>query len=473
MKFTLPEIDSRKPKKPSSAPPRQALSALLPSTSISHPPATPIEPIKSLLVTIFDFNGSPEYYEHMSPFLDTNALHLICIHTAEFQQITPVDIEEIFTENYDLSSHPLLAQLFQLLQLLCEKVTEKNGIIIIPIATCIDLYDKRSTQDRIRALDKINKFFKFYLQSRADRIKHDIEQIHSLQNISSSLSDRLKTYNSLLNLNIKIESCQPISSLSYQGIYELNQTIQHCILTQKSIFPHIDRVLPTLWADANQYIESLADHLPVPYLLWENFATHIISKHGLGNIINEITMSLHDQGKILVINEIGTKNRIVFLRPLWLGDLLSLLYHLEIDDQSDGCFSVDFLRSLWNHLIHRKEYFYQLCINLMRFLLIGYPKMSKKQLKTLFDCEDKNEMKFDSIILPYYLPWIETNQIEDEKKLFFEDLTHHVHIRYQSSKLPLGFFHRYSVSSIFKLDIIYIKHWNNMIIGKHDEKQVK
>ncbi|CAF4404783.1 unnamed protein product, partial [Adineta steineri] len=95
--------------------------------------------------------------------------------------------------------------------------------------------------------------------------------MNSLSTISSSVSYRLKTYTSLLNINIQIEPCQPISSLIYEGFHELNQKIQYCISTHKIIFPHIDRILPTLWIDTNRYIESLADQLSIPYLSWENF----------------------------------------------------------------------------------------------------------------------------------------------------------------------------------------------------------
>jgi hypothetical protein len=322
----------------------------------------------------------------------------------------------------------------------------------------------------MQALDKINQFFKLYLQSRIERIQSQIKQIDSLPIISSSLSDRMKTYNILLNLRIQIEPCQPISCLSYQGIDELHRTIQNCILTQKTIIsPHIDRILPTLWANTNQYIESLADHLPVPYLFWENFTAYIINKHGLFNLINEITMSLQDQGKILVINEIGTMNRIVFLRPLWLGDLLSSLFHPEFDHQS-GYLHLDDIRSLWNNLLHKKDYFYHLWLTLMRFLLIAYPKVNKKQLKYLLNTKDKNEIKFDYIIIPYYLPLIDPLQERDD---FYNKIIHHVNVRYQSSMLPLGFFHRYSVSAIFKFDIIYHKHWNNFILGEYEDKQVQ
>ncbi|CAF0832011.1 unnamed protein product [Adineta steineri] len=458
---------------------RKRLSNLSPSQS-----SIPLESIKSLPLTIFDFNGTSKYYEYMSSFIDTNALHLVCIHIVDFYQTTPVDIKEVFNETFDITSYPILRELFQILQLLFEKVTKTNGIVIIPIATHIDLYDKQSKEDITQALDKINKFFKYYLQFRINRIKTEIERMNSLSTISSSVSYRLKTYTSLLNTNIQIEPCQPISSLIYEGFHELNQKIQYCISTHKTIFPHIDRILPTLWIDTNRYIESLADQLSIPYLSWENFTNHIINKNGLSHLINDITMSLSDEGKILVLNEIGTTNRIVFLRPLWLGDLLFSLFHIdnpsELKYQSYikeyhkyGRLHSDLVRLLWINLLHKKEYFYQLWFNLMRFLLIAYPKINKKQLNNFYTIEEKNNIKFDYAIVPYYLPLINSNEQEDKKQIFQKQLTNIVSIRYTSSMLPLGFFHQYSVSAILKLDIIYIEHWNNFILGEYEQDHVK
>ncbi|CAF3587059.1 unnamed protein product [Rotaria sordida] len=463
---------------------RFSIVSLKQSTLLSSITPMSLESIKSLPLTIYDFNGSPEYYQYISTFIDTNALHFICIHTVDFDKKTPRNIEEVFNDTFDITLYPIIQQLFQILQILCEKITKTNALIILPIATCIDLYDKQSKQDKIQSLDKINKFFQLYLQLRINRIKHEIEQIKCLQTIPPSLSDRLKTYNCLLNNNIQIESCQAISSLTCQGINELNQRIQHCILTQNTIFPHINRILPTLWAETNRYIESLADDLPVPYLSWEHFTSHIINKHGLSNLINDIAMSLCEQGKILILNEIGTKNRIVFLRPVWLGDLLSSLFHHDNffesihqlyrkEYEQCGRLHLDLIHSLWINLLHKKEYFYHVWNILMRFLLIAYPKINKKQLKNFLNSEEKNEIKFDYFIVPCYLPFINLNEQEEEKRHFFKQIINKVNIRYQSSMLPLGFFHRFSVLAILKSDVIYIKHWNNFIIGEHKEKQVK
>ena len=125
------ESEQRKGKK-------SRIQSVLPSSSL------PIETIKTLPVTIFDFNGNEHSYEQLSPFLDTKALHLVCVHAIEFQQGTPKDIGEIFQETFDGSMYPMIEQLLRILQLLCEKVTEKNRLMILPVATHMDLIEQRS-----------------------------------------------------------------------------------------------------------------------------------------------------------------------------------------------------------------------------------------------------------------------------------------------------------------------------------------
>lgn len=377
---------------------------------------------------------------------------------------------------------------------------------------------------RNEAIEKLNEFFKLYLQYRIDHIKQKMELIHSLPIISSSLSDRLKIYTSLLNLNIQIESCQPISSFTFQGIDELHRTIQQSVLTQKLIFPSVDRILPALWAEANHYIESLADSLPLPYLLWDNFSEKVISKRGLPHLINDIAMSLYDEGKILVLNEISSTDRVVFLRPSWLTDLLYNLYRHDmittyLDYEKNELFSLnnltesrfqvykkeflqygllhsDLLRSLWCDILPKKELFYHLWFTLMRFLLVAYPKMSKEQLKRFINIQtsdssmrsersfnhfidvkqnpdDRGDIKFDYAIVPYYLPLINSIEQEDELKRFNNRLRNLITIRYTSQAFPLGFFNQFSVSMILKLNIIYKKHWKNFLLGEHEEKNVR
>jgi len=149
------EMDTRKRRTPSAQTSKRPTSAskqpqptILTPPTVPLPPIVPPEPIKILPLTIFDLNGSSEYYEHMVPFIDTSALHLICIHTADFHQTTPATIEDIFNGTFDISSSTIITQLFQLLQILCDKATKTRAIMILPIATCIDLYDKRPQEDK-------------------------------------------------------------------------------------------------------------------------------------------------------------------------------------------------------------------------------------------------------------------------------------------------------------------------------------
>jgi hypothetical protein len=151
------EKDTRKRRNPSAQTSKQPVSVSNqpplpflppPPSTVPATPSIPPELIKVLPLTIYDFNGSPEYYEHMSLFIDTNALYFICIQTADFHQSTPANIEDIFNGKFDRSSSDILKQLFQLLQLLSEKATKTHAIVILPIATCIDLYDKRPKEDK-------------------------------------------------------------------------------------------------------------------------------------------------------------------------------------------------------------------------------------------------------------------------------------------------------------------------------------
>lgn len=153
------EMDTRKRKNPPGHISKRPISAskqpvplLVPTSPLLPPlpptPVIPSEPIKVLPLTIYDFNGSSEYYEHMSPFIDTNALHLLCIHTVDFHRNTPATIEDIFNGQFDIKSSMILTQLFQLLQLLCDKATKTRAITIIPIATCIDLYDSHPKEHK-------------------------------------------------------------------------------------------------------------------------------------------------------------------------------------------------------------------------------------------------------------------------------------------------------------------------------------
>jgi hypothetical protein len=87
--------------------------------------------------------------------------------------------------------------------------------------------------------------------------------------------------------------------------------------------------------------------------------------------------------------------------------------------------------------------------------------------------DDREEIKFDYAVVPYYLPFIHRNEQRDEMKRFNNCLINIITIRYISQSLPLGFFHRFSVSAILRLNIIYKKHWNNFIVGEHEEKDIR
>lgn len=136
-----PSLASAKPSRQT-----RSNSAKTNANKASSTPPKPPEPLRSLPLTVLDLNGSPKHYEHLSVYIDTNSLHLICVHTLEFHRATPKEIEEIFTGTFSVASSTIINELIQILQLLCEKATKKTPIIILPVATCIDLFDKQPKQ---------------------------------------------------------------------------------------------------------------------------------------------------------------------------------------------------------------------------------------------------------------------------------------------------------------------------------------
>lgn len=117
-------------------------------TFVTPPSSSILESKKPLPLTIFDFNGSVEHYEHISIFIDTRALHIICIHAMDFNKQTPTNIEDVFKENFDIQSYPMIKQLFQILKILCEKIANTGALMILPIATFIDVYDKQYKHEK-------------------------------------------------------------------------------------------------------------------------------------------------------------------------------------------------------------------------------------------------------------------------------------------------------------------------------------
>ena len=147
--FQRNESESRKRRNPVNSMSKSALLNAIPSATPLVPAPVPGgDAIKVVPLTLFDFNGSPEYYDHISTFLDTHALHLICIPTTEFHEVAPKTMEDLFNGKFDLSSSSILSQLLHVLQFLCDKASKTRAIMILPIATRIDLYDTRSPQDR-------------------------------------------------------------------------------------------------------------------------------------------------------------------------------------------------------------------------------------------------------------------------------------------------------------------------------------
>ena len=442
----------------------------------------------ALPVTVFDFGGSPAYHPYLPTLAGSTAVYLLCISAVEFHRETADETNEVTSSSSTIT---------RLLQVLTESVATTRSLIILPVATGMDLYGKRPAKDkysialvlsssndldcRTEVLEKIDQFFQLDLRHRLDQIRREIDRIDSLPTISNAQSSRRQIYQSRVDLHpIEIKPCQPLSALTCEGVRDLRRNIEKCVVSDKRSFPHVDRILPALWIDAYDYLESLGDQLPVPYLAWEDFHDRLDKTYGLGSDIDEITVSLIEQGKILVLNDLDTSERLVVLRPAWLAELLSSLLCREtlvhctrssnVNDLLErGLLHWTLLCSLWSDLLHSDDDIHRVWFTLMRFLGLGYPRVNGTQQSTSLPSALTD---FDAAVIPHYLPLIPSHEHEQITSGFLQQSTSSVSICYSSVTLPPGFFHRYCVSAVLRLNVICINHWNDLLLGQDADQQV-
>ena len=101
--------------------------------------------IRLIPLTIADFNGSAEFYQYFRSFIDARSLFIICIGAVEFdQRTTNKQIEDLFLS----STCRETVELLDLLQLICDRASKNRAILIVPVVTGIDLYDKQNKSNR-------------------------------------------------------------------------------------------------------------------------------------------------------------------------------------------------------------------------------------------------------------------------------------------------------------------------------------
>lgn len=98
---------------------------------------------RSIPLSIYDFNGSSEYFDYFHPFINPKSLFLFCFHSIEFDEATKFGVEKLFDRPTKSTE-----EMFDLLQLIFDRATPTQPIVIVPLLTFIDLYDSRAKNNR-------------------------------------------------------------------------------------------------------------------------------------------------------------------------------------------------------------------------------------------------------------------------------------------------------------------------------------
>lgn len=293
------------------------------------------EASKSLQLNIIDLSGHPFYlYPHYFT-CEQPAIFVLAFNMSEYS-------EDRFQDDIGAWIDWIIAK--------------NNKLVLIVVGTQMD----KLSVSKCRQISRVvEKQISSYLEEHRSLIKHEMDVIEERPHISTSLSDQLKCYMTLLQANFSVhDTVISTSALKFKGFDKLCDAIVE-IASDTQLFPDVLREIPTFWVDVENYLEDKGFNMVIPIMPWESYAEEISRKFGMKHLLESITQYLHDVGKVLWFSNIPSLKDFVFIRPTWLFDIFRLIMrhdlHTTLDyNQSDSFRSHGFNRTRFQQL--KKEF---------------------------------------------------------------------------------------------------------------------
>ncbi|KAL8598916.1 hypothetical protein ACOMHN_015495 [Nucella lapillus] len=183
-------------------------------------------------------------------------------------------------------------------------MTKSNRLVVILVATQGD----RVTEQRALSItQQVREQLDSHLLSRQQMLESRIREIESRPVISPTLSEQLKTSMRLLQASVTVHSDVIItSSKTFTGFGRLKEALE-ALANDRALFPHVMRVIPTFWVEVENWVEERGNSLLVPVMQWEAFSQ-----------------------EVLWFSNVPSLKDLVFLRPVWVFDLLKLLFRHDL-----------------------------------------------------------------------------------------------------------------------------------------------
>ncbi|XP_071163280.1 malignant fibrous histiocytoma-amplified sequence 1 homolog isoform X1 [Mytilus edulis] len=471
--------------------------------SIDYEPEGDEEQGKSLNLCIWDFCGHAFYrYPHYL-FFEQPSIAILTF-----------DMKAYSSEEFD----DLIASWFDWM------MAKTNKIVTILVGTHGDLLTKAQQND---VIEDVKKQLAEYKDTRARSINERIQAFRKPgMKLSKALSEHLVVLSKLQYSFDHLRVPNTIimtSSKQFVGFDLLRQEIEK--LARSDNFPNVMQEIKTFWVDAEDYIEEKGVTMVQPVMTFEEFRNEVDEKFGMRRMINAMTEYLHEKGKVLNFSQTPSLKEYVFVRPLWLFELLRQIYHHDISNVlsyektnsfkavgmstnrfertksellSEGVIDRELLQGMIGDLVptDMNDIFDDVIKILLEGFCIGYPvaKLKESSQGTAkynhhVKQDDKGKMKIQKILIP----WLRKIGEPEDMKEKWQRLSERKNIRILCKfpiYFPPGFFETLCIrihqkktrtdypDKIKKMDsqekvkMNFMAHWGGGIHARNDEHKV-
>jgi GTPase SAR1 family protein len=187
---------------------------------------------RSLNLAVWDFSGNSQYLYSSYIFLQQPSLVWLVFDLSTYE-------DERFAETLGCWIDWIIAK--------------TNHFVAIIVGTQVD---KLRPKNVTEICEKVGEKIKQHLQNHNDLIEREIKKIESKPHISPALSEQLKRYIALKKMEPRIfPQVVPVSAKAGAEMENLMEATKSMAM-DKTIFPEVLKVIPSLWANVEYYIED-------------------------------------------------------------------------------------------------------------------------------------------------------------------------------------------------------------------------
>ncbi|OAF65529.1 hypothetical protein A3Q56_06767 [Intoshia linei] len=295
----------------------------------SHSIKNSIKQMSTIDYTFSDFSGNESYYYPNLYFLYEGAMSVIIFNPLDLMTVDLYDCIGRYIDMITTKWNRIVCLIIATHMDVLDQY-DKNGVIISKKQNIHPKYNNLKPEVVVKIkykLDQLLTYTNGLMQKFKENIKTRISKIENNDHISTALSEQLKQYISLLKREIHIDKRSPFrwKVNSQESIDDLTSLLIS-IKNNNQLYPNCLKPVSALWIDIENYIDQYGNGLVIPVLNWDEYSELISSRFGIKSIIHDVTIYLAETGKILWLSYDPHLRNTIFLKPIWLMELIKVLY---------------------------------------------------------------------------------------------------------------------------------------------------